>query len=372
MIKTAYWVFALLVAFGLIVSCSNSKDGENSDSSDADVDNDTDADTDADSDSDTDADSDSDTDADSDEFQSCGTTSVNLTGVTTRVMLLLDKSLSMNDNNKWNQAVSAINGMVQAFNSQIEFGIDLFAVDGDGEQASCAVGTAVAEDSALENAADIVNLLGNTAPAGATPLLLGMRNFLDRTYAPAFSAAGANGYLVIVSDGMDTCGENGVYNRRGGADEQELAAATASLYSENGIGTIVIGFGDGADPTQLNAIANAGGTEFTTYLDAADGAELDSTLNNIAETVVTSCLFQLDNYDPEQVNTDRVNVLFDGTAIPRDEECRANTGWMWADESKTSVQFCEAACNAVESGTVSNIEVQVACSDDDVVIITPI
>jgi hypothetical protein len=136
-----------------------------------------------------------------------------------------------------------------------------------------------------------------------------------------------------------------------------------------GIGTIVIGFGDGANPDQLNAIAAAGGTVFDTYIDAQDGDALDAALNDIASTVVVSCLFKLNNYDPETVNTDRVNVLFDGTPVPRDNGCAKGEGWTWADDERTTIQFCEGACTQIENDSVDSIQIQIACSDSDVVVV---
>ena len=265
--------------------------------------------------------------------------------------------------------------MVQDFDNQIEFGLDLFSVGGGGGnngQASCAVGNSVAEDTTLGNADNIISLLNSTGPSGATPLLLEMQNFLDNSYAPAFSGPGANGYLVVVSDGMDTCGQDGEFNQNNGASAQELAAVASELNSQHGIGTIVVGFGDGADPQQLNAIAAAGGTVFDTYIDAQDGNALTEALNEIAETVVISCVFKLDEYDPDLVNIDRVNVLFDGEAIPRDDGCAKDTGWSWTDTDRTTIQFCDAACAQIESESVGKIEVKIACSDDDVIVITPI
>lgn len=342
------WVFlGLLISVSIAAGCRGSGGDDPSG-------------TDGDGTGDGDVDGDADADGDTNGFQSCNTTAVDLSAVATRVMLVQDRSGSMDEDNKWTQAIAAIETMVGDFDNQIEFGLDLFNIS-EREQDSCEVGIEVGVDAAFGNGQTILDTLADTGPGSATPLLLEMQNFLEASYAPAFSAAGANKYLVIVSDGQDTCGQEGVYDRNGGANAQELGDAAADLAGR-GIGTIVVGFGDGADPDQLNAIAENGGTEFDTFIDADDGDALTAALSDIAETVAVSCVFELNNYDPELVDTNLVVVLFDDVPIPRDDDCAAGQGWSWVDSDRTTIQFCDAACAQIEAQTVESIEVALACA----------
>ncbi|MBN2525192.1 MAG: VWA domain-containing protein [Deltaproteobacteria bacterium] len=307
-----------------------------------------------------------------DDFVACETLTTELNRVATRVMLLEDKSQSMREDNKWTLAMGAIQEMVTAYDSEISFGLDLFARpggrSGGGNGSSCAVGESVVHDVALNNGTVITNELSQWEPGDATPLLLAMQNYTDSAYAPAFSAGGGS-YLVIISDGQDSCGPEGVYDQQGGATAQELAAVTSTLRNDEGIKTIVIGFGEGADPDQLNAIAAAGGTPFTQYLSADNGDELKSALSQIAETVVVSCDFKLGTFQSDNVDYNRVVVTFDGKAIPRDDNCAKNRGWTFSDSSHTAIEFCQAACATLEDGDVSGVKVQLACSDEDVPIL---
>jgi hypothetical protein len=261
--------------------------------------------------------------------------------------------------------MNAIETMVTDFDSEISFGLDLFNV-GLG---SCSVGSSVILDVAPNNGQLILDTLDYYGPDSYTPLLLAMMNFLDPMYAPAFSSGSGVSYLVIISDGMDTCGSVGIAVDGGYDVDQELTDVTTALRDTFGIKTIAIGFGDGIDPDQLNAIAAAGGTEFTEYLDAADGDELTATLNTIAESVVVPCQFDIGSFDEEVVDLDYVNIFLNETPVPRDDGCAENEGWRWLNTERTMIEFCEQACTVIESDDVEEIRVEIACSEDDIVVI---
>ncbi|MCK9523271.1 MAG: VWA domain-containing protein [Proteobacteria bacterium] len=303
------------------------------------------------------------------DFEVCGEVSSNLTQVATRVMILLDRSRSMQTANKWDQALAAIEDMVTEFDAQIAFGLDVFAADSSGRNALCVMGDEVLIDVVLDNADTILTRLDRIRPESATPLYLGMNNFTDTRYAPVFLNRAGSSYLVIISDGMDTCGTDGVFDVNQGATNANFADVTNALKDRD-VKSIVIGFGDEADPDQLNAIAELGGSQFTEFINAADGAQLSSALRQIAETVVVSCQFEVGTFDDEDgVDLSLANVTFDGLPIPRDDKCAAKIGWTWANDERTVIQFCEAACTQLESEGVENIRVQLACSADDVIMI---
>ncbi|MBN2802393.1 MAG: hypothetical protein JXR91_04800 [Deltaproteobacteria bacterium] len=301
------------------------------------------------------------------DFQVCATATTDMTRIATRVMLLEDKSKSMEKSDKWNLAMAAIEGMVTEFDNDIAFGLDLLPAAGNE---MCGINSNVVEDVAVGNADTILGTLEQTGPENATPLYLNMSSYLNSDYAPIFLDGKGESYLVIISDGMDTCGAEGVFEQNGYASTSaDLEAVTTQLLTDYGIKTIVIGFGDGADPDQLDAIAAAGGTAWDKYIPAGDGDALSTALKDIAQTVVVSCKFEIGTFDAEDVNLDLVNVLFDGTPVPRDDDCAQNTGWSWIDDSRTAIQFCDKACATLEKETVNSIDVQIACSSDDVSVV---
>ncbi len=280
---------------------------------------------------------------------------------TSKVMLLQDISSSMNEEiggqTKWEIDQEALINMVTRYGDTIEFGLDFFPVDRD-----CGVGTSVREDTSPNNGDNLAGVLAGTDTLQTTPLLRGMNNFLDPGYAPNFLGEGASPYLVVVSDGADSCG--GLNGEDVGVDE--LEAVTSELL-DSGIRTFAIGFGSGVDAAELNAIAEAGGTPFDEYFNAQDEAELNEALESIGEAVVVSCSYTLGNVSAE-ANRDYTNIYFDGEPLRRGDSCDG-ADWTWGNSDMTTIEFCADACELIESGDVEELNVIIMCSADSVVVV---
>ena len=329
----------------------------------------------------------SDTSNGTDSEEVCLALDMNVEQLPVRVMLLQDRSTSMNDvigdASKWKWAEEAVRGMVTQFDAEIEFGIDFFPFG----TARCDVPNAVISDTQPSNGGAIMNLMEtHTTPPSSlgTPLYLALSNYTRPDYAPLFTGAANESYLVVISDGSDTCGVNG--QTMNAQLEGELAAVTSQLLDQQLIRTFVIGFGDadvygdtgGLNPRQLNAIAAAGGTPYTTYINAQNGESLQTALRDIAESVHISCAFEVGEYDPKQVNPDLINVYFDKGvdgngqvtgAVGRDDGCAAGLGWTWMDEEKTTIRFCDEACERLQQQTVNEISIEMMCSEHQVVVV---
>jgi hypothetical protein len=284
-------------------------------------------------------------------------------------MILQDRSSSMTEmiggETKWEIASSAVGQMTASFDDVISFGIDFF-----NENGNCSVSDQAASDTLLANGQNIVDLMIAYGTQQTTPLYLGMQNYLDDTHAPVFFSEGAMRYLIIISDGQDSCGSDGTTAGVGpigfNITPDDLTTLTTQIVTDFDIGVFVIGFGSGIDPNQLNAIAAAGGTDFTEYLDAQNAAELETTLNAIAESVV-GCVYELGEYDPSEVDADMVNFYFDEEPVPHDPGCAQNTGWTWLDEdAKNTVEFCDTACNDLKNG-VERISAEMGCPPIEII-----
>ena len=354
---------------------------------DTDIDGDTDTDADADADADADSDSDSDGDSDADGGSGdggdsgddagiptwiCETVFTDLVTVPSRVMLLEDKSESMNNDGKWSDAIMAIRSMATNFDEDIALGLDLFSVQSgypETASSSCTVGTSAVLDVGINNSKSIANKMFTYSPSGFTPLLLAISNYSRPDYAPIFQNRDGKSYLVIISDGKDTCGLQGIADANGYDVNQDLTDVTTEIHQELGISTIVIGFGHGVSPDQLNAIAEAGGTEFDTYLQADDDDELEEALQTIGESVAISCRFELEEFEVENPNLDWINIYVNDEVVKRDDGCHKNTGWSWIDKDKRIIEFCTEACNRVRNEAIEEIRVELACSEKEVIVI---
>lgn len=374
--KKAYCLCCLVCALAFL-KCSESNDSDDPNSnSDADADADTDSDTDTDTDTDSDADADADADADTDSDtgtgnEVCETLSLTMESIPVRIMILQDRSSSMTEivgtDTKWALASSAVETMVTTWGEDIDFGIDFFSAPDSTDR--CAVTTSATEDTAANNGSAIISLMQSVGTTTSTPLYSAMENYLDTAHAPVFMDGTVESYLVVVSDGADSCGELGGMGDGHTADQ--FSSLTTQIVTDTGINIFAIGFGDGVDADQLNAIAENGNTSFTTYFDAADGTALENALNTIGESVHVSCSYEIGTFDEDEVNLDLVNVYFDGVAVPRNDNCavEGGNGWTWTDETRTALEFCEASCESLESGNVTDLDIEIMCSEDDIVIL---
>jgi hypothetical protein len=307
-------------------------------------DTDTDTDTDADTDVDTDGDSDSDTDGDTDTV--CDEQDIVISQDEARVLLLMDHSSSMAGEN-WDVARAAVYEILDTYaDSTLQFGLDTLP---DPSGASCAVSEPIAVDCGPDTAIEISDTLGGMGTFYSTPLNAALNSYLDTDYAPGCSDPGYNRYIVLIADGEDSCG----------GSLSGIVTATTALV-DMGIKVIVIGFNVNMSSEQLNAIASNGGTTFTTYLNANDLSSLVAALNTIGTSII-SCVFTIDAPDAS-ANPDLVNFYFDGTALYMDDDCSSGSGWRWANDEHTQVEFCPDSCQQIKDGDVAVITATFGCN----------
>ncbi len=303
----------------------------------------------------------------------CADWNVALDNRPANVMLLEDVSASMvqDENlaeipppNKWSFARDAITALVTANEDEINFGLDIFS-NAPFDDDVCSVRNGVLVDTAPANSEQIIAAMDQISPKGKTPLYLAMNRFNDDAHAPLFMSEAGRQFLVIVSDGKDTCDPDGPdeTGREDGASAFQLEDLTVALREDSGISTIVIGFGSGIDAKQLNAIAAQGGTDFTSYLVAQDAASLQAAFDEIAWAVI-GCEYDLGEYDPQGVDLDKVNFLFDDKKVEQDKGCKVDKiGWTWANDDKTAISFCTDACNMLKNHEVDDISAVIGCPD---------
>lgn len=280
-----------------------------------------------------------------------------------RLMILQDISGSMTSQTgifgtgptRWVAAKAALKSVLNnPTNSKIQFGFDVFPNDG-----YCGVAGSVVVDTAVGTSAQIINQLGMLSPSGNTPLCIAVRNFdgiVSMGYANKFHAPGADKYLLIVSDGEDTCG--GTMCGSGSSNALALSAVVAELLLY-GVKTYVIGFGLGPGSLQLTAMAMAGGTGSMTYIDVSNQTQLQNAMNNISG-YLGKCVYDLKNVDAT-ADPDKVNFYFDGELVPYSPNCNSGYGWDWRGPDHKSVEFCKKACDKLRDDQVNKISATFGC-----------
>jgi len=331
--------FAVVVSVG-ILGCGVGGGGA-ADGTDTDADSDTDTDTDADTDVDSDTDSDSDSDT-----QICDEQEIPIWNDPVRVMILIDHSGTMSGS-KWNIARTAIYNLMETFAvTSLEFGLDVLP---DATGYDCEVFAPVVIDSGPDTETLIADALEAMVTTSSTPIYDAMNAFVDPDYAPGLATNTYDKYLVLVTDGMDTCTSLGL------SDFVNLTTLLVAM----GIKVIVVGFAFETDPAQLDAIAANGGTEFTTYINAGDEPALNAAFTTIGSSII-NCVFNIDEPDAS-ANPDLVNFYFDEELIPMDDDCSSGAGWHWLDETHTQVEFCPETCELLASGDVEEIRATFGC-----------
>jgi hypothetical protein len=371
-------------------------DGDGDEDGDGDGDADTDADGDGDGDSDTDSDLDDDFDLDFDDV--CDSQEFEIAMEPVRVMILLDESSSMGSalpwlpgSDHWDEATAGLQHLLEdRVSRNFYFGLDAFP-DGTttyfegcylpccpltcpfnptclGLMVSCNRGCSVdlppivTMDRAALSGPQIIDYMGLTYLPGtftSTPLLRQMQYYqADHSAEMAdFYSGDGKSYLVVVSDGEDTCDVSE------GTDIDayiaQLGTVTADVLATRGIRSFAIGFGDtsGTMAEELNAIASNGGTPFTEFFPiTADGA-LVAALDAISSEIV-SCVYDIEEPDAT-ADPDSVNFYFDGVVVGYDDACV--NGWRWTDATHLQVEFCGATCDQLSTGVVERIEARFGC-----------
>jgi hypothetical protein len=189
-----------------------------------------------------------------------------------------------------------------------------------------------------------------TSPEGGTPTHTSMTGALSYYQSAAPNPSGR--YAILATDGQPNCGN---VNDPNDPTVNESIAAVQTLAAA-GVSTYVLGFGDTvvSNPTTLQLMAQAGGTG--NYYAATSPAQLEAALDAIVGQIsVPPCTVGLQEV-PADPN--RIGVSFDGVAVPRSPG--HNDGWDY-DAGTNSVTLYGAACDELQSGSVSSVEVDYGC-----------
>jgi hypothetical protein len=289
------------------------------------------------------------------------------------ILILLDASGSMNNDlndlscttgcgadSKWAQMVPAINQIVAATDSSVNWGLKFFA-DTDS---SCGVGSGLAVPIAPGNAAAIA-----TAIAGRTTANGGLANG-SRTPTRVVESVAANvlststdtnrKFILLATDGLPNCAPG---NADMAADDSAGAVAAVSDAASRGFATFVVGIATGSIPVAdqtLSAMAVAGGRARNgtpAYYPVSSTSELLAALNGIVGQAGV-CTVAI-GAPPPGATLDAIDVHGDGTPIARDPT--HTSGWDYADAAHTSIALFGTACTAVQSGAIQSITIVFRC-----------
>ena len=188
------------------------------------------------------------------------------------MLILLDYSGSMNENDKWGQATRAIDSLTELFERQVRFGLMLFPWRGRCRvEQNEAIQTSCGPDN-HRNITAAIGRAGNPPDSHLTPI--GSAISQGASYLNNLPDRDRRRLMILVTDGIERCGGNG--------------AQAAGNALQNDIRTFVIGFGAGVREGDLTRIAQAGGTN-DYYRVGNENALLDAFEEIIDEVSVEIC-----------------------------------------------------------------------------------
>ena len=197
------------------------------------------------------------------------------------ILLLLDRSGSMLDDNKWGQATSALTEVFVPYFDTLRFGLMTFPSSG-----SCGVAEgdlAVSIGDANRDRLEDIYLESTPTDEALTPLSEAIR--IGHLALEDIQVPNRRSYLILLTDGIETCAPVAL---------EDSAPITATRNAADaGFNTYVIGFGSLVRRSTLREMALAGGTERERLV--TDQAQLSETLTEIINSATTERCDRLDN-----------------------------------------------------------------------------
>lgn len=291
----------------------------------------------------------------------CGKSEFKLTQVAPNVMILLDRSGSMDgaagSDTRWNVAKKAIAQVTTKFDAKLRFGLATYSSCKSG---GCSAGSIVVP-IADTNAAAINGFLGKTIDQGSSNgagTSGGKIQYLCDSGNPETSTGKSLAALVGEPTLQDKTRTNAIILLTDGGESGECVGSCNGpcgsgklLAQAPSVKTYVIGLG--VNPSAIDAIAAAGGT--TKSVPATNQTELDAAFDKIADAVAT-CEYVLDSA-PADPNKIYVYFNDDPTGVPKD----ATNGWSYDPVTK-KLTFNESSCAKLKGGTVTDVDVVYGCA----------
>jgi von Willebrand factor type A domain len=311
----------------------------------------------------------------------CGLQTFDLVRKPADVMLVLDRSASMQDDSadvtptgptdpsKWSQVVPAMTGVVSATGggSDISWGLKTFPEDGGGACSNSPPTVTTKIDVPLKamNVVAMNAAINTTLPNGdGTPTSAAVR--VATSYLQGLPDTNRK-YILLATDGDPSCGGvAGALTSNTNAVPDAVSALSAALSA--GVPTFVVGVGSKASSLMtLNMLAVAGGKPVQDpnplamrFYQAANQAQLSDALTAITSQV-NNCTFPLSKAPPVPEN---IAVKVTGVKAPQDT---GNTqGWNYTDASHTAVQVFGTWCDMIKTSAANMVEIIFGCPNIDI------
>jgi hypothetical protein len=300
----------------------------------------------------------------------CGLQQFQPTPKNADILLVLDRSASMQDpinssssTSKWTVVVPTLNNVVDNTDTSVLWGMKSFP---EGSGSECTAGSVTSNidvEVAATDASAVTAAITATTPDGnGTPT----GDAINAAVAYLKTLSDTNPkYILLATDGEPSCAAIPSSENTTAARPYAVTAVTNAKTA--GFPTFVIGIGTTAsDTTTLNQLADAGGevpAGATNPLSphfylASDMTTLTAALGSITGQI-SSCLFPLKTAPPVLNDGTKVGVYVGTgmTRIPYD----ATNGWTYTDTSDSTVEVNGSWCNMIQAAGAGAVQIIFGC-----------
>jgi hypothetical protein len=313
-------------------------------------------------------------------FEPCAEVTESASVVPVNMYIMVDKSGSMDDMNKWTDAVASFTAFFQdpnaaALNVALRFWPDGACTAPAPPNANDPVACAAAAPAcatpavALGPLSDpthqqaLVNAFAMTMPAGGTPMSAALEGGIQWGQATLMTNPGERAVVVLLTDGdPNGCDE----------DPAAIAAIAAAGFANDGIFTYAVGL-SGSNEATMNQIAMAGGSTAGVFIGSGNAQQdlLDAML--VIAGDVVQCTFGVpapadanDVLDPKLVRVEYTDGASGTTGIlphvADEAACGMQGGWYYDDNANpTTITLCSSTCNDVQADVSAALEVALGC-----------
>jgi von Willebrand factor type A domain len=312
----------------------------------------------------------------------CATTNQNAALTPVDMLIMFDRSGSMNQNNKWPQASNALIAFFQdPGTAGLRVALRFFPHDlpvpgcsgGNGgacdanacSQVLVALG-ALSADPAPTDAQEqaLVSAVQGNGPGngGGTPMYAALSGAEMWAAATQQQNPGDKVVVILVTDGAPNgCDE----------DINHIASLAASAFSSSGILTYAVGL-EGSNNSDMDAIAQAGGTANGIFIGAGNAQqELLAALKAIQGSAVSCNIPYPTSQGGTPLDPTKINVNYTpggGGAmqtigqVQGASEC-ANGGWYYDNPTTpTVITLCPSTCSTIQGDSSAKLEVLIGCA----------
>lgn len=328
----------------------------------------------------------------------CGGQSVKAEPVQVNLLLVIDRSGSMNDtpdgfdDDKWTTMVDSLNTALDGIEGKMSVGVQLFPDASVQTEAGCEVPTDASIAVPVSGGSDAIDAVksalasSENTPGGNTPAAAALA--LAHEYFTQGAGADLEGenYVLLAIDGgpncnydltceAATCTTNIDGDCPKGIDccsgdpgvpeaclDDDGTIAQVKALADAGITTFVVGIpGSDQEAYQvvLDALAEEGGAPASDtspkYYQVNDADELSETLVALTSDLVTSCSLALERTPPD---LNKVNVFVDNEVVPK----LGDDGWEYDNStSPPTIVIKGETCAALESEGAQSVRVEFGC-----------